>query len=297
MPADPTLTALVDEVLLTLQGYTADQVQYTSLTTAISATDLLLSVADASQASRGILEIEDELILALSTDESVNTITLAGGGRGIYSTTAAAHAVDTLIRVNPRFTREAVKRAINDTIQGVYPMLYQIATLVLPASPYATSYSVPNAGRILSVSWSVPGPGVYWAEVKHWRMLPSQDGTETSRQVLVTDGMTPGRDVRFTYTSAPTTLDTNAALFSSTGLKPTARDVIVLGSIARLIANEEAARLQSQAIESDARDPLTPVGSAVATARYYQAQYDRRLQEEATRLQHLTPIPTHFRGR
>lgn len=297
MPADPTLSALVDEVLLNLQGYTADQVQYTTLTAAISDTDLVLSVTDATQASRGILEIEDELVLANSTDEQQNTITLSPGGRGYFSTTAAAHAVDSLIRVNPRFTRESVKKAINDTIQGVYPLLYQIATLVLKSAAFATSYTVPNAGRILEVSWLVPGPGIYWAPARHWRILPSLDGTETSRQVLVADGMTPGRDVRFTYTSAPTTLDTNTAPFSSTGLKPTARDVIVFGALSRLIANEEGARLQTQAIESDARDPTTPVGSAVAASHYYLARYQQRLQEEAARLQHLTPVPSHFTGR
>ena len=53
---------LIDETALALTGYTSRQDQATYLTAPMSATDLTFTVADGTILTRGIVEIDEELI-------------------------------------------------------------------------------------------------------------------------------------------------------------------------------------------------------------------------------------------
>src|SRR4030095_16564585 len=78
--------------------------------------------------SRGLLEIDDELILVKKFDKPTGIVTVIGGlsgtGRGAEGSVAAAHSVDTLITDDPMYPRARIKEAINDTILGTYPDLW-----------------------------------------------------------------------------------------------------------------------------------------------------------------------------
>jgi len=73
---------LIDETALSLTGYTNRQDQATYLTAPMSATDLTFTVADGTVLTRGLVEIDDELIWVDSFDRTSNVATIPSYGRG-----------------------------------------------------------------------------------------------------------------------------------------------------------------------------------------------------------------------
>ena len=118
-----TLSDIVEEVLLDLEGYIEDQDVFGVLASTISssATSFVVNgsaFADGSGFSPGIIEIGDELVYVQSVDKTTGTITaLSRGWRG---TTATAWPAGTLVRNAPRLPKVSIKRAINDTLLNFY---------------------------------------------------------------------------------------------------------------------------------------------------------------------------------
>ena len=86
-----TFSELTDQTLMQLYGYTTLQDQATYLTSNMSSNSLVLTVADATAISRGIIEIDDEIIWVDSLNPLVNELTVPPYGRGFRGTTAQAH--------------------------------------------------------------------------------------------------------------------------------------------------------------------------------------------------------------
>ncbi len=120
-----TFEELVEECLLNLEGFSADQGIYGTLTNSITSTDTTFLVdgaivtADQSGFSTGLIEIDEELV----NTRYINTTTgqFSQVLRGFRSSEAVAHDAGTIVRNNPKFPRVALKRAINDTIKQLHP--------------------------------------------------------------------------------------------------------------------------------------------------------------------------------
>ena len=83
----------------------------------------------------GVIEIDQELILVTNANTSTRTLTVA---RGFKGTTAASHADDATITLNPTFPRKSVFDAVADNIVRLYPSLYNVTTTsVTSGSTYA----------------------------------------------------------------------------------------------------------------------------------------------------------------
>jgi hypothetical protein len=84
-----TFGSLIEEVRMSLSGYGVDNDLVCSLSADIGAADLLIGVSDTSAVSRGIIEIDDEILYVKSN--SSGTLTIEPFGRGFKGTTAATH--------------------------------------------------------------------------------------------------------------------------------------------------------------------------------------------------------------
>lgn len=102
-----TLNELIDSVQSTLHGYAQDQEQYASLYAPAGATDLTLTVSaeTAGEISRGLIEVDDELMLVQKVSQSDGVVTLLPGGRGFRGSVAATHSAGALVVNNPKFPR------------------------------------------------------------------------------------------------------------------------------------------------------------------------------------------------
>ena len=72
-----------------------------------------------------LVEVGQELMLVTAANTSTRTLTVS---RGYAGTTAATHADETNIFINPTFTRKSVYDAVSDNISRLYPSLYNVTT-------------------------------------------------------------------------------------------------------------------------------------------------------------------------
>jgi hypothetical protein len=281
---------LKDEVYENLLGYTRSQEQTTHSLQPINETDLTFTVADASQISRGVIEIGDEMIYVERKDSVQNTVTVPPYGRGYLATAAAVHNIGDRIINNPRTPRHIIGQAINQTIRSVYPDLYAVKTTLFPYVAARLHYVLPSdADTLLSAEWQPPGPSLVWMPLRFWR----QSTTAKSVDVEIGDSIMPGRPVRLTYGARPCELDDISVDFCDTGLDDNCRDVVVYGACSRLIGFAESSRLQSESIESQTQAQLIPPGSTLNAGRYFFQLFKQRLAEEQRRLQLRHRVAVH----
>ena len=82
-----------------------------------------------------LVEVDQELMLVTAANTSTRTLTVS---RGYAGTTAATHADETNVFINPTFPRKSVFDAVADNIVRLYPSLYNVTTTnVTSNSTYA----------------------------------------------------------------------------------------------------------------------------------------------------------------
>ena len=305
-----TYAQLVDRVKQQLLGYTKDQASVSYLTAPMTATDTAFTVdpGTSKALSRGLIEIDDELILANNFDYTSGTgMVLAGvNGRGTAGTVASTHATNAIVTSDPRFPRVRIKEAINDTINGTYPDLWVFGQYEFPYAAARYEYPVPtDVDDVYKVVVNTIGPSGVWFPAQQWRFNPMASTTSgqvkptpapTGKSLQIYDRIVPGRNVRASYTKAPTTLSVDADLFTTTGYPERYVDMIVYGAVWRLLPAYEAARLQQSGIESTERAPLVPTSAASQASQFFLALYTKRLEEERIRLQQLFESYQYFNG-
>lgn len=288
---------LVSRVKQQLLGYTRDQASITYLTEPMTASDITFQVDTdtVTNISRGLVEIDSELLLVKSFDRPTGTVTVMAGtnGRGVEGTVAATHADNSLVTDDPMYPQSRIREAINDTIRATYPDLWVFDDYEFNWQAARYEYPLPvDAEDVYKVTSNTIGPSRVWFPNSSWRFNPQAStgpqavagATGKSLQVL-RDFIVPGRAVRVIYTKQPTILTNGSDDFETiTGYPERYIDLITYGACWRLLPAYEAARLQQTAIEATERAPLVPTGAGSQSAQYYLSLYQRRLMEERDRL-------------
>jgi len=288
---------LIDETALSLTGYTNRQDQATYLTAPMSATDLTFTVADGTVLTRGLVEIDDELIWVDSFDRTSNIATIPSYGRGFRDTTAAAHTAGTRVTITPSFPRSVIRRNLQQAIDAVYPDLFGTYYTIFNFQAAVTTYVLPDeAVDVLAVSWRTIGPSKEWLPVRHYRVDRTANPLvwNSGKTISIREGIIPGRPVMVTYTKKPTTLQYDNDDFSMTGLPESAREVLVLGAAYRTAMYLDFGRVPALTAEADSMGQSNPIGSAVNIGRAIQNLYQQRLQIEIRRLEAQFPPRTHY---
>lgn len=295
-----TFDNLVQRVRQQLQGYTRDQQALSFLSQPMTSTDttFMADTGTVKQISQGIIEIEDEMLLVRSFDRTTGVVTLMSDAaycRGIEGTTATAHAAGALVVSDPSFPRQRIKEAIGDTIAALYPDLWVFGQTEFPYLAARFEYPLPEeADNVYKVVANTVGPSGIWKPITKWRfntMASTTPGqvkptpTPTGKSIQVFDQVTPGRNIRVSYTARPGTLVNPSDDFTTvTGYPERYIDMIVYGACWRMLPAYEAARLQQTSVETNERAPLVPVGAATGSSQYYLGLYTKRLNEERDRM-------------
>ena len=288
-----TLADLVNEVHLNLLGFVLDQ---ESMTTAISFTDSATSftVADASQISTGLIEVDEELLWCTEVDPDSNIVMVSV--RGMYGTTAAAHNTGAVVRNSPRFPRQTIVNAINGVVRATYPDLFAVGDTTITTTNVVTTYEIPaEVENILQVTYDELAPSGHWSPVRRWDMDASADTTAypSGKTINIFDSILSGRSVRVTYLKVPSVFASLSSDISTTGLAESARDCLVYGACAKLVGYLEPARLSDESAEAGLLGTQTP-GAALAPARYFYQLHLQARAEEARRLQARYPTRIHW---
>ena len=295
----PQLSDLVNRVRQEVAGFSQNQQQFTYLTSSIGTTDTSLSVFDATQVSRGQIEVDGlELMLVKSVNASTNTITLDPFGRGWAGSTAATHAINARIENNPIWPTIRITEMINDTIRSVYPQLFAVANTTITKISVVYEYGLPaDCEEVISVQNQLIGPSKVWPFCRSWRFVGQASTTDftNGKSLFIADDIVPGRQIFVQYRKEPTELVNQTDDFATvTGLPTTSQDVIVWGACARLTAQLEGPRLALAAVEASERSQYVQPGSASRVASYFDQKYEIRLEQEAAKLRDRFQAPTHY---
>jgi hypothetical protein len=295
----PSLNDLIDEVRTNLQGYTLRQDRITYLTNAITSAQTAIQVGSQSNLAKGIIEIDDELVWIDNFDKATNTLNaIPGFGRGYQNTTAAPHAQYAQVTLAPTFPRVFIKKAINDTINSVYPKLWAVASTTFTFNASQVTYALPDdAIEVLYASWQTTGSSREWLPVNRWRLdtMANTGAFNSNKTINIYENIQPGRTVQVWYTSEPNTLDASTDDFADvTGLPDTCSDVIILGASYRLLSYLDAGRINLTSAEADNADTKIPSTAGASASRYIFALYQQRLNEESLKLSDKYPIRIHY---
>lgn len=305
----PTFNQLADEVTRKLSGFTLRQDRQTHLRIALTSSASKIYVADASNISAGIIQIDDELIYIDSFDRDTGELVVGGYvtgatntpyGRGYNGTDATAHTVGSKVIISPTYTAVDVKNAINETIHAVYPELYATDQYSFKYRPARLTYELPSElKKIIMVSYESIGPSKQWIPIRSYRIDTAADRTAypSGKTVSLYSGIVPGRTINVHYSHIPTLLENGNDDFEyTTGLLPSSKDVIVLGAAARLLAFIDPGRLTFGSAEADQQSQIAgrAYGAGTAASKYLYALYQQRLQEEAQRYQDENNIRIHY---
>jgi hypothetical protein len=293
-----TFNNLIDDVALDLAGFTYRQDRVTYLTEAVTSGALVLKVASTDNIGKGIIEVDDEMMWVDSYDRQSNTITIAPFGRGYNATTAVAHDVNTKVTIAPTYPRIAIKRAVNDTINSVYPKVFGISSTAPTFLASRTTYPVPaEAIQILSMAWQSVGPTKEWLPIRQWRWDPIAYASAfpTGKTVSIYDNILPGRIMNIVYAHFPVNLANNDDDFEAvSGLPASMRDVIIYGAAWRLSSYIDPARTSITSPQSDEIDSKRPYGTGVNVTKQLQQLFLQRLEEESLKQKLQFPTRVHY---
>lgn len=297
----PTLNEMIDDVRGSLQGYTLrqDRITYVANPSGINTTDTEITVGSASNLAKGVIEIDDELIWIDSFDKANNVLNVIPGfGRGFQGTNPAPHSQYAQVTLAPTFPRVNIKKAINDTINSLYPKLWATSYTTFTFNASQTTYPLPDdLESIIYMSWQTTGSSLEWLPINRWRADPMANTAtfNTTNTVNIYENIQPGRTVQVYYTTTPNTLDSSTDDFADvTGLPDTCADVVTLGAAYKLLSYLDAGRINLTSAESDLNDSKLPSTAGVSASRYIFALYNQRLNEEALKLQDKFPIRIHY---
>lgn len=285
-----SFSSLVDEVSTALQGYTVDNDLVCALSADIVPGDLLIGVDDAEAVSKGIIEIDEELIFVKSN--ASGNLTIAPFGRGYKGTTATAHTAGAKVSVAPTYPRSIVSREVNNTIRAVYPDLFAVATTDITMDGSNWQYGLPtDLDRVLLVEtrWTT---WTGWVPIREWDVTHSANTTDYATGKFISLGipLAAGMILHVTYAKPPTLLSDPTDLFTATGLPSSSRDVIVYGAASRLLPWLDTGRVPVETVAADLADQTKPVGNAVSLAREMRNLYSTRLAAEKSVLRERYPI-------
>lgn len=277
---------------MALHGYGLSQPRTTFLISPISETDLMATVRNAQDIDMGLAEIDGELVFIESVDRAGGTVTFSPDGRGYYGTTASAHAADARLTFAPTWPRQRVKAAINDTILGVWPSIFGVAQAQFTFTPAVTTYELPaEAEGVLSVTADTIGPSRQQQQINRYRVDPISpvDEFATGASITLLEAPAPGQQVTVTYKKQPSILSADADTIASSGLRESARQLLMLGACAQLLSMMDVSRLTVDTAPADELDNRNQIGTAARLANQFQIRFEMEVEKERQRLRETTP--------
>jgi len=198
----------------------------------------------------------------------------------------------------PTFPRITIKKAINDTINGLYPKLWGVASTTFTYNASQVTYALPDdVENVLYVSWQTTGSSQEWLPVNRWRAdgMANIATFNSTNTINIYENIQPGRTVQVYYAVEANTLDSSTDDFADvSGLPESSYDVVTLGAAYKLLSYIDAGRINLSSAEADFADSKIPSTAGAGASRYVFALFQQRLNDEALKLSDKFPIRLHY---
>ena len=231
------------------------------------------------------------------TTQTSGTVTVS---RGYNGSVAAAHTADTLVYIQPRYTKFDIGVALNDELLRLSSPgmgLFQVKAQTITFNPVYMGYDLTQAVAdnyidIMEVRYKIPYPTRNYPAARKWKVLRSIPDTgvfPSGQGIVIYEGGYPGQPVYVQYSCAFNTLDpstwaSNTDVATATGMTKTMLDIPPLGAEIQLTLPREIRRNFMDIQPDPRRAPEVPAGSVANSVQAMQILYNNRVSEEADRL-------------
>ena len=276
-----------------------------AILTTISASDSTIRLKYQTDGIRAgsYISVEDgtnppETMYVHSRNGEYITVQRAMDGSAAYAWTADVSTIE----VEPRFTGFQILEAVRDAIKFMPNNLYGVGTTSATFS--TTSTQTVDVADLNDQDHGTPGTGFYHvisavrtARNNDDRLLhinvSVQRQTDGTYKLVRQEGIEKAVTVNLIYAHPlkTGTLDL-ATTLSSLGMSSSMSDIPALGGAISLILGEESLRLDLHSQGDSRTDSAVAAGDRARYSLILQAQYDRRVSEEARRLMSLYGVKT-----
>lgn len=229
----------------------------------------------------------------MDVNKTAKTVTVLGGEQG---STDVSLPAGTRLWVKPRFTDFDILQAINDDLKdlsspanGLYVMREVPLTFLSSTVGYEIGADVMSVYEV-RYSYSAGFSRGHTPRISpsDYRLARMEDGT-TRLQLFM--GGQPGQPVAVLVKAAfAPTLNLTDDVAVTTGLHELALDLPPMGAALRLLIGREVRRNFTDSSVDTRRAEEVPPGAVAQSYRGIQQARERRLQDEASRLQAMYPV-------
>jgi hypothetical protein len=202
-------------------------------------------------------------------------------------------ATTSIIEVEPRFSGWQILEAVRDAIQALPNNLYAVATTTATFSTTQQAQSITFSNgfnQVLSATRTARSGEDrllrFNVKVQEIPATSTDDTTSAAYKLIRQEGIEKSVTVNLTYAHpfVVGTLDPDTDLVSTVGMTVQMIDIPALGAAASLLLGEESLRLDLHSQGDSRSDVAVAAGDRVRYSLVLQAQYDRRVSQEARRL-------------
>ena len=302
-----TVADVADQIVRNLRGVSGRD-RATALNGAVSTADLQATIdADVSDlvvaGTGATLEVGFEIMQVVAASTNLLTVSRAEDG-----TTAALHADNSKVTVEPRWPRQLVADEMRHEVESWPEDLWEVQTAALawPADSRAVDSGLSISGnqrayRILGAERAHTSAAKYGYKQPELRLIRNiSDATFTSGYAVQTVGpIVYGEavtvDVVYAVSFDTDTWATSTELDGAGGVfvdAPNPRqllDILVWGTGARMLRWRAAGRVDLDRQGQSRHPDEVPPDMLVGTAREWERVRDRRIKEEVARLHDQYP--------
>ena len=293
MEGDGLMASTVADLITRIRRHVANPGQRNKLNEALDASETDVTFEFTAQGiqtgARISVDLEDMHVW------SVSSLT-ATVERGQYGTTAATHADDSIVWVNPSVSAYEILQAVNEEllelpspIHGVWQPKVDTFTYTAGTDGYDLAADVLD---VVSVAYNVPGSSQVWPVMRRgmWRFNPQADSSDfpSGRSLSLIEGGYPGQTVRVTYKAPFTVLSTLADNVASiSGLPARAHAILEYGAAIRLQAAAPVRNVRTDAQGDTRRAAEVSTSDILRAPARLEALHAQAVTAEATLLQQM----------
>ena len=214
--------------------------------------------------------------------------------RGVDGSSGYAWTANvSLIEVEPRFTGHQILEAVKDAIIALPNNLYAVATTTATFSTTEQAQAITFSNgfnQVLSATRTArTGEDrllAFNVKVQEIPATSTDSGTSAAYELIRQEGIEKAVTVNLTYSHpfVTGTLTLGIDLVSTVGMSVEMTDIPALGAAASLLLGEESLRLDLHSQGGSRTDAAVAAGDRARYSLVLQAQYDRRVSQEARRL-------------
>ena len=242
-----------------------------------------------------ILSVDLEVMYIVDYNSTSGMVTVV---RGYEGSLAAEHAADTLVYIQPVYTKFDVGVALNDELLRLSSPgngLFKVGVETITYNPVYMGYDLggipTNFIDVMEIRHKVPYPTRNYPSIKKWKVLRSIPDTgvfPSGAGIVLYEPGYPGMPLYVQYSAPFTTIDSSAWLSTSdvtaTGLTSTMVDIPPLGAEIQLTLPREIRRNFMASQPDPRKAPEVTPGAISNSVQALMMLYNTRISEEADRL-------------